>query len=845
MGIFRKTAWAAALLAMGMSGVSAVEIALPEAPAEIAALGDGPAGKTLEFTGKLTRGVRLAGPEFAALSGRKDFTLVVLVRIDEYVNGAGILRKSATLSGVNGWSLTLSTGGIIGFSAGDGKGGRVYLYTGGVPAGKWMELAVTRAGDEFQLLIDGRVGAAGTVTGLNVAGDEFELLAGDSGTYEPFRGAVAGVEYFDHALSAEELAARIRTKRFGVELDRDPGFRIETLGRFTTGEVDIPFVIEPSPGADVPPALAEISPVDGSFTAPLENRDNRSFHLRDARLKPGVYIVTMELRDRFGDLFKREKRAIRVAKRFIDEAAIDGAELAAGDNLLICDPGRFLAELKVAPGKRTELRLPVSGNVAVYAGVAAPNPEVAFDFNKVSGKQDAFAPFFRDEQIRTQEIYLGSGDFSQGGCFFTPAGKPLEIRYLRLIGLSPREMELATYRNNPTANRNVIYNNDGFSDFHGQDEWNAERLYHTVDQLKGSDAGVFELAALVSGAVNFPSRYATYYGEGHLEYDPGYWARRADCRAANFLRRMEAKGLPYFKSLLERTQADGMKFFGSLRMSGYYGPDHLPFNGELWAEHPEYRVKTRSGSTRSEMSYAWPEVRRQRIGVLLEMIEMGADGVSMDFCRYPTVLGYDQPLVDKFTARYGEDPRKLADDDPRWVALRCEELTGFFREVRRAVTEAEKRLGRKITIAARIPVYGTREYGFDVPAIAREKLVDILIPHQPGLEENINYDFSEWVKMVEGTGVSLYPGIEGVYHETGPVELTDAQVAAGVIAGQMITTAGDCYRSKAYDFYRQGADGIFVFNNWSGRNCLNQLGDRRYLEQWNYFANPDRQPFNY
>ena len=67
-----------------------------------------------------------------------------------------------------------------------------------------------------------------------------------------------------------------------------------------------------------------------------------------------------------------------------------------------------------------------------------------------------------------------------------------------------------------------------------------------------------------------------------------------------------------------------------------------PFNGKLWHEHQEYRIRGRDGRRRHELSFAWEAVRKQRLGVLLEM---GCAGVTMDFCRYPYILGYDEPLV--------------------------------------------------------------------------------------------------------------------------------------------------------------------------------------------------------
>jgi hypothetical protein len=161
-------------------------------------------------------------------------------------------------------------------------------------------------------------------------------------------------------------------------------------------------------------------------------------------------------------------------------------------------------------------------------------------------------------------------------------------------------------------------------------------------------------------------------------------------------------------------------------------------------------------------------------------------------------------------------------------------MNGFFREVRRGINEVGRRQGREIRISIRLPATGYREYGFDPQTLVRERLVDILIPHYPGLERD--FDLRPWAAMVKGTGLKLYPGIEVTKHQTANTELTDAEIARGVRPGQESPMTADDYRRKVWRRYREGADGVFLFNIWTMSYTKHLLGDKRSLAKWSHFG---------
>jgi hypothetical protein len=56
------------------------------------------------------------------------------------------------------------------------------------------------------------------------------------------------------------------------------------------------------------------------------------------------------------------------------------------------------------------------------------------------------------------------------------------------------------------------------------------------------------------------------------------------------------------------------------------------------------------------------------------------------------IYGYEQVLVEGFTAQFGIDPRELPNDDPRWVRYRAHPHTEFMRSLRKLRDEARSGL---------------------------------------------------------------------------------------------------------------------------------------------------------
>ncbi|MCX6994053.1 MAG: hypothetical protein NT011_13045 [Kiritimatiellaeota bacterium] len=570
--------------------------------------------------------------------------------------------------------------------------------------------------------------------------------------------------------------------------------------------------------------------------------------LKSAELKPGGYWLTARLVYK-GQLVAKRTMCLRLYAGGDDalrHVVIDDVpSVGKGGTVFEYGPVNVPKDkhkgVRLAKGEAFVGKPPLNSESAVYVAVGNPWPDLAVTW----GQQSKTIPCTQEDWLpknNVQELFVGFGKASDGPITVKAVGGEACIFHVRVAPLNAQDAQLAHYVANPTANRRVIYNNDGFSELWGVKGWDKARLLQLVERYQGTDTEIFEMAALVSGWVNFPSKYATFYKPGDVPDDQ--WVRANDKMAMEFFWQLEQDGLPIFPTLAKRGREIGVHVWGSLRMSGYYGLQEKqtmqPFNGRLWHEHPEMRIRNHDGSYGVNMSFAWPEVQRERLGVLGELLEMGCEGVMMDFCRYPEILGYDEPLVKGFQQKHGMSPLDLPENDERWIRYRCEFLNDFFRAVRRQTDAIAAKQGRKLGISVRLPAVGYQAYGFDPQTWAREKLMDIFIPHFPGLERD--FAVRPWVAMAKGTGILVYPGMEVTKTESSNTELTDAELKAGIKPGLVTGMTKDDYRRKAWRRYRNGADGMFLFNIWTIGNSRNLLGDKKALEQWSVFEDPMNLP---
>jgi hypothetical protein len=256
---------------------------------------------------------------------------------------------------------------------------------------------------------------------------------------------------------------------------------------------------------------------------------------------------------------------------------------------------------------------------------------------------------------------------------------------------------------------------------------------------------------------------------------------------------------------------NGMKIFASMR---FIGPQYPMNVGPIaWApnywKHPELTMRNRDGIPITNLSLAYPQVRKYWLSLLRETLDYGTDGVQLHLNRSEPYVFYEEPVVESFKEKYGQDPRKLSVEDPRWLAHSAGYLTQFIRQVRELVDEKPGReLG--ITISGRKngqPAH-YEENHCDVETWIRERLVNYIMA-TPHLH---TYLLKKWRK-IGGDSVHLWPDL-----------MPRAQSAAS-------------YARLAKKYYEAGADGLCL---WDGERrtarisewaAVRRLGHIKQLER--------------
>jgi len=254
-----------------------------------------------------------------------------------------------------------------------------------------------------------------------------------------------------------------------------------------------------------------------------------------------------------------------------------------------------------------------------------------------------------------------------------------------------------------------------------------------------------------------------------------------------------------------------MKIFASMR---FIGPQY-PMNVApiAWApnyrKHRELTMLTKEGVPITNLSLAYPQVRKYWLSLLRETLDYGTDGIQLHLNRSEPYVFYEEPVVQSFQEKHGQDPRKLSIEDPRWLAHCAGYLTRFIREVRALVDEKPGRqLG--VTISGRksgSPAH-YEENHCDVESWLRERLVDYIMP-TPHLHASL---LKKWRK-IGGDRVHLWPDL-----------MPRAQSAAS-------------YARTAKRYYEAGADGLCL---WDGERRTARLSEWAAVQRLGHIKQLDR-----
>jgi len=197
----------------------------------------------------------------------------------------------------------------------------------------------------------------------------------------------------------------------------------------------------------------------------------------------------------------------------------------------------------------------------------------------------------------------------------------------------------------------------------------------------------------------------------------------------------------------------GIPLFANFGISNCYKGTDL--QGQFSKDHPDWMRGSR-------LRFEVPEVRQFALSAFQECLEIGAENLSVDMCRYPNAFG---------TAQTGNV---------------------FMKEVRELANAWESQTGKPVSIMIRFPAYGHEDAElFDYATWVQNGWVDYLMPSNLA-DRFFTYDLKPYLDAVKGTTCKLTPSAG--YNPCHP--------------GLLLW--------RVRQMYQQGADGMYSYHGSPG-----------------------------
>jgi hypothetical protein len=385
--------------------------------------------------------------------------------------------------------------------------------------------------------------------------------------------------------------------------------------------------------------------------------------------------------------------------------------------------GKMLCAASFVNAPDITLPLRAKGWYAVYLGVW--NPEFACDGQPVVKARLSSDRAFRQLHIRggadtqdatfLREIHLTTDDLTNRNLVIGKAngllGHSCYVAYVKLVPIPAGKVKEIETDRTATDRRRLTATIDGSSYFHFSEYSKAEHILELVELYRHSDVGKILWAVSYGSAVNYPAKVpdALFLGNeatrGGLIPDGGSNDYvRGERQMYESLRRFAAEGIIPQQVAAKRAHELGIKFDVMLRLGIHGGVEGV---GPIWStediytrKFPQYRQVLQDGTVLEKASFAFPPVRQFQLDLIRDAAEqIDCDGVNLCFVRGPHYVAFEKPLLEAFGARYHEDARKVALDDPRLGKVRAEFITPFVRCARNVLDQVGAKKGRALTLS--------------------------------------------------------------------------------------------------------------------------------------------------
>lgn len=292
------------------------------------------------------------------------------------------------------------------------------------------------------------------------------------------------------------------------------------------------------------------------------------------------------------------------------------------------------------------------------------------------------------------------------------------------------------------------------------------------------------------------------------------------------------------RTVLELSKKSKFRIWGQLAMQRHYSLDceQRQSCSRFYSGNPQWHDYEWGSDKPTEgvLCYFFPEVRKERIDILMEAASLGVYGLKLDCNRQTPMLRYHPEMVKAFEKETGFKLTRMnpADQkDPvwdRWIRWRADFFTMLLRGLKTKLSKIENTCKRKIPVAVRLPsagLYMNLAQGLDIEIWCKEDLVDEIQLHPLERSAGIQpHDVRAYVGLGHRHGICVRGGANSNTYFWNPV----------------------AFFKRVEGLYKAGVDGIELYqtDNWAvgytERWSVPLLGDRedlkKFMEQTNIQA---------
>ncbi len=355
--------------------------------------------------------------------------------------------------------------------------------------------------------------------------------------------------------------------------------------------------------------------------------------------------------------------------------------------------------------------------------------------------------------------------------------------------------------------RRIIFNNDGcdvLAECNSPDR--EEFLSKRMNRLAGTSVDAVFCATMGAGFGLFTHNTAA--GSILTSKEGGF--------GKNITGDLIKQGTDHLELVSDFCRNNGIEIFWELRMNDTHDGHNnenavIAFeSNEFKMKHPELLMGKKGKNPPvgkwSAVDYSHEEVRKKAVSFIREVLDnYYVDGINLDFFRHPVFF--------KSTAR--------GKPASQWEILKMTEL---IKEIRGLLDEKSMSCRRGLLLSVRVPdsIDYSRAIGLDIAGWMSEGLIDIMVPTSYIRLNDWNYS----IDLGHRYGVKVYPSLD----ET---RINDE-------AGRKLREKVQCYKARAMNALRAGADGIYLFNyeamNFTGYSedsdtIFKSIGDIKMLNR--------------